>query len=83
MPESDSCCGGAGAFGFSHPDLSDQLLRRKVGNIAGTQSRRVAASATSCLIQLAHGLKKYYPEAKVLHLSEVVAHALDRAPKTP
>ncbi|MBI5624331.1 MAG: (Fe-S)-binding protein [Elusimicrobia bacterium] len=83
MPESDSCCGGAGAFGFSHPDLSDALLRRKIGDAASVQAGRVAASATSCLIQLAHGLKKYYPEAEVRHVSELVAEALDRQPRTP
>ncbi|MFA6318492.1 MAG: (Fe-S)-binding protein [Elusimicrobiota bacterium] len=82
LPESDSCCGGAGAFGFSHPELSDALLRRKVGNVASVRARQVAVSATSCLIQLAHGLKKYYPEAEVRHLSELVAEALDR-PRTP
>lgn len=76
MPDSDACCGGAGAFAFSHQDLSDALLRRKVGNIASVQARWVAASATSCLIQLARGLKNYYPDAKVLHLSEIVAAAV-------
>ncbi|MBI5209316.1 MAG: (Fe-S)-binding protein [Elusimicrobia bacterium] len=76
MPDSDACCGGAGAFAFSHQELSDALLRRKVGNIASVQARWVAASATSCLIQLARGLKNYYPDAKVLHLSEIVAAAV-------
>ena len=76
MAESDSCCGGAGAFAFVHPDLSDAVLRRKVSNIASTQARVVAASATSCLLHLAHGLSKYYPECRVVHLSELAAESL-------
>lgn len=76
MAGSDACCGGAGAFGFTHERLSDDLLKTKVGNVAGVQAGVVLTSSTSCLIQLARGLRKYYPEAKALHLSEFVAGAL-------
>ncbi|MFA5137624.1 MAG: (Fe-S)-binding protein [Elusimicrobiota bacterium] len=77
MPASDSCCGGAGAFAFVHPRLSDELVRRKVANIASVQARRVATSSTSCLIQLARGLKKYYPECAALHVSELLSEDSD------
>ena len=70
MSEADVCCGGAGAFAFVNPELSDEVLRRKVGAIAGTQARLVVTSSTSCLIQLARGLKKYYPSCTVAHVSE-------------
>ncbi|MCX5796256.1 MAG: (Fe-S)-binding protein [Elusimicrobia bacterium] len=76
LPESDMCCGGAGAYAFRNPGLSDDLIRRKVGRIAATGARLVATSGTSCLIQLAQGLKKYYPECEVLHLSELAARAV-------
>ena len=76
MAGADVCCGGAGAFAFVHPDLSDEVLRRKVGEAAVVQARTVVTSSTSCLIQLARGLRKYYPDAQVLHISEYVARAL-------
>ncbi|MDD5305267.1 MAG: (Fe-S)-binding protein, partial [Elusimicrobia bacterium] len=76
MAGADACCGGAGAFGFVHEDLSDDLLKKKVGNVAAVQAGVVLTSSTSCLIQLARGFRKYYPDAKVLHLSEFVAGAL-------
>ncbi len=78
MADADACCGGAGAFGFVHEDLSDQLLKTKVSNVAAVQAGLVLTSSTSCLIQLARGLRKYYPDAKVLHLSEFVAGALEK-----
>jgi glycolate oxidase iron-sulfur subunit len=77
MPGADACCGGAGAFAFTHEDLSDELLKRKVAGAAAAQARTVTATSTSCLIQLARGFRKYYPEARVLHLSELAAEALD------
>ncbi|MDE2491571.1 MAG: (Fe-S)-binding protein [Elusimicrobia bacterium] len=76
MPDAGVCCGGAGAFAFVHEELSDEILKRKVGGAASVQARVVVTSATSCLIQLARGFRKYYPEARVLHVSEFVAGAL-------
>ncbi|MBI4060421.1 MAG: (Fe-S)-binding protein [Elusimicrobia bacterium] len=76
MEGADACCGGAGAFGFVHEELSDDLLKKKVGNVASVQAGVVITSSTSCLIQLARGFRKYYPDAKALHLSEFVAGAL-------
>jgi glycolate oxidase iron-sulfur subunit len=76
MGGAEVCCGGAGAFAFVHEELSDEVLKRKVGNAAAVQAGVVVTSSTSCLIQLARGLRKYYPDARVLHLSEFVAQAL-------
>lgn len=77
MAGSDVCCGGAGAFAFVHEDLSDEVLRRKIGNAAAAQAGTVVTSSTSCLIQLARGLRKYYPDARAAHASEVLAAALE------
>jgi glycolate oxidase iron-sulfur subunit len=77
MAGSDVCCGGAGAFAFVNEELSDDVLRRKIGNAAASHARVVVTSSTSCLIQLARGLRKYYPDARVLHLSEYVLGALE------
>lgn len=77
MECSDDCCGGAGLFAFKHPELSEELLRRKIGHAKAAGARTVCASGTSCLIQLARGLEKYYPEGRVVHWSEAVCEALD------
>jgi glycolate oxidase iron-sulfur subunit len=81
LPESDVCCGGAGAYAFRNPELSDELIRRKTGRVASTGARLVATSGTSCLIQLAQGLKKYYPECEVVHISELAARAVEKGAK--
>lgn len=71
MAEADMCCGGAGAFAFTQPELSEEVLKRKIGRIAAAQARVVTASSTSCLLQLARGLRKYYPECRVVHVSQL------------
>jgi glycolate oxidase iron-sulfur subunit len=78
LPHASECCGGAGAYAFTHDALSDEVLRRKVDAIASTQASTVLASSTSCLIQLARGLKRYYPEAKALHVSQYVAGSVEK-----
>ncbi len=75
LPESDSCCGGAGAFAFTQRELSEKILRRKISNIAGVQADIVIAGATSCLIQIAAGLKRWYPKARVMHYSVFLKNA--------
>ncbi|MDE2313771.1 MAG: (Fe-S)-binding protein [Elusimicrobia bacterium] len=75
LPESDVCCGGAGAFSFLHPELSDEVLRRKISNVARSGAQVVLASSTSCLLQLARGLRKYYPQARAFHLTEFLAQS--------
>lgn len=83
LPESEECCGGAGAFSFLHPELSEEVLKRKIARIAKTGARVVATSSTSCLLQLARGLAKYYPECRVVHLSELAAASLDASDHGP
>lgn len=78
LPGAGECCGGAGAYAFVHDGLSDDVLKRKIGGVAAVQAELVLASSTSCLIQLARGLKRYYPEAKALHLSQYVAAAVEK-----
>ncbi|MEK7744165.1 MAG: (Fe-S)-binding protein [Elusimicrobiota bacterium] len=73
----DACCGGAGLFAVRNPELSEELLLSKTAALAAAQADTVAVSSTSCLLQLERGLKKYYPEAKVVHWSELVAVALE------
>lgn len=69
LPESDWCCGGAGAFAFTQPELSEKVLDRKLRNIASVQAGTVVVGGTSCLIQIGAGLKKSYPSARAVHYS--------------
>ena len=69
LPESDWCCGGAGAYAFTQSAMSNAILERKLANIASTQADTVVVGATSCLIQINGGLKAAYPTATAVHYS--------------
>jgi len=69
LPESDWCCGGAGAYAFTQPALSEKVSDRKIRNIASTRAGTVIVGATSCLLQINAGLREKYPSAKAVHYS--------------
>ncbi|MEN8114957.1 MAG: (Fe-S)-binding protein [Actinomycetota bacterium] len=46
------CCGAAGAYQLSHPEISDQLGRRKASQVEETGLKRVASANPGCEMQL-------------------------------
>ncbi|GAB4033403.1 MAG: (Fe-S)-binding protein [Elusimicrobiota bacterium] len=76
MPESDHCCGGAGAFAFTNIELSKKILQRKIENISSVRPDIVIASSTSCLMQIESGLKEMYPKARIKHYSLFLKESL-------
>ncbi|OGR51667.1 MAG: hypothetical protein A2049_10210 [Elusimicrobia bacterium GWA2_62_23] len=80
LPESDWCCGGAGAFAFTQPELSAKVLDRKLRNIASVQADTVVVGATSCLIQINSGLKAAFPSARAVHYSAFLDEMAGEAP---
>lgn len=81
LPESDWCCGGAGAFAFTQPELSNKVLDRKLRNIASIQADTVVVGATSCLAQIGAGLRKAYPSARAVHYSVFLKEAAGESEK--
>ena len=78
LPESDWCCGGAGAFAFTQPELSARVLDRKLRNIASVQAATVVVGAASCLAQIGAGLRKCYPSARAVHYSVFLDEASNK-----
>ena len=76
LPEADWCCGGAGSYNIAHPELSQQILARKVSRIQETGAEVVATACPSCVIQLAFGARTSGAAFKVKHVAELVAEAL-------
>jgi len=75
LKESERCCGSGGVYNITHCDISERVLRRKMGNIATTGAEAVVTSNPGCLMQLRYGLKKAKIEIEVLHLVEILEQA--------
>ncbi len=79
MSGSDRCCGSAGIYNLTHPEMSQELLREKMAAIAQTAATAVVAPNPGCMLQLSYGARRYGPPVAVYHLMEL----LDRAYAAP
>jgi glycolate oxidase iron-sulfur subunit len=75
LPEADWCCGSAGIYNLTQPEMAARLLRRKVAHVTSTGAEAVVTANPGCILQIQQGLREAGSTVKVLHLVEV----LDRA----
>jgi len=77
LPEADWCCGGAGSYAFSHYQLSQQVMDRKVENIKKTGADIIATSCPACMMHLSYGIRRHGLKVQVRHLSEIMMGITD------
>lgn len=75
LPESEWCCGSAGIYNITHPELAAKLLERKMRNIAATGATVVASGNPGCTIQLLHGASRGGRRLAVEHPVTLLAKA--------
>lgn len=67
LDESELCCGAAGTYNLTQPEMSERLGRRKLGHIQATGAAVVATGNVGCILQIAQQLKKAGSPIKVVH----------------
>ena len=84
MNASDRCCGSAGIYNLTHPEMSQELLREKMAAIAQTGAQAVIAPNPGCMLQLRYGAKRYGPPVQVFHLMDLLerAYGADQDPSS-
>jgi len=75
LAESDWCCGSAGIYNLTQPEMATRLLHRKVGHVLATQAEALVTANPGCILQIQAGLSAHDAKVNVLHLVEI----LDRA----
>src|SRR5207245_1523614 len=68
LVEADWCCGSAGTYNVTRPELSRKLLDRKVENIKRSGAELVVTANPGCLMQIQSGLRRDAPGVRVVHL---------------
>jgi L-lactate dehydrogenase complex protein LldE len=74
LPEEQDCCGFGGIFSVAHPELSAELLKRKIHNLEKTKAPTLVVGDTGCIMHLAGGLHRQRKPQKVVHIAEVLNH---------
>ncbi len=75
MRDSDRCCGSAGIYNLTHPDIAMQVLDEKMDNIKATRPGLIVTANAGCLLQLQQGVRRAGLTAEVVHVVDL----LDRA----
>ncbi|HWI60746.1 MAG TPA: (Fe-S)-binding protein, partial [Symbiobacteriaceae bacterium] len=75
LPESDSCCGSAGIYNLTQPEMAEAILQRKVAAIVETGADTVAVANPGCILQLRAGMHSHGLTVDVVHVIDL----LDRA----
>lgn len=57
LPESTWCCGSAGIYNLTQPEMAARLRQRKLGHILATGAQAVATSNPGCHLQISTGLR--------------------------
>jgi glycolate oxidase iron-sulfur subunit len=74
LPESDVCCGSAGTYNITEPDLAERLQNRKIQNILASGAEVVVTTNPGCILQIRAGLKKAGArDVKVIHIADYLA----------
>jgi glycolate oxidase iron-sulfur subunit len=79
LPESDWCCGSAGLYNLTQPEMASRLLARKVGHVLETGAQAVVTSNPGCILQIQQGLRERGHDVAVLHLVSIIDQAMTGA----
>ncbi len=67
LAESEHCCGAAGSYNLTQPEMSAQLGQRKAANILATGARAVFTGNVGCLLQILRHLRAQQADLWVAH----------------
>lgn len=72
VADADMCCGSAGIFNLTQPEMAAELGRRKAGHIAEATPDLVVTSNPGCLLQIQSAAREQGQHFPVLHLVELL-----------
>lgn len=72
LAEPEICCGAAGSYNLTEPEMSDRLSQRKVQNILAVSPDIVVSGNAGCTLQIQAALRNAGQNIPVLHPMELL-----------
>ncbi|MFL5627937.1 MAG: (Fe-S)-binding protein [Ktedonobacteraceae bacterium] len=72
MRESSLCCGSAGIYNITQPEMSRRLQERKIKQIQKSGADLVVTSNPGCYLQLQSGLRQAGSTMRVVHIVDLL-----------
>jgi glycolate oxidase iron-sulfur subunit len=75
MNESSLCCGSAGIYNITQPEMASRLGERKVANAEATNADIVISANPGCMIQVGGILRQHGSDMEVAHIMSLMDRA--------
>lgn len=72
LAETELCCGAAGTYNLTEPEMAARLSRRKLANIERTGAQVVLAANAGCLLQIVREARQQGRPLRVMHPIELL-----------
>jgi glycolate oxidase iron-sulfur subunit len=79
IPNADECCGGAGIYGMTHPELGGRIGEDKVRAVREVGADAACTPNPGCMMQIGAGLRLDEAPADVVHPVEILDESYQRA----
>jgi len=73
------CCGGAGIYGITHPELGGRIGGDKIAAVRAVQAEVLATPNPGCMMQIGAGLKLAGAPEHAVHPVELLDESYRRA----
>ena len=73
LSNGEECCGFGGIFSVTHPEVSKEMLQRKINNLEKSAAPTLVVPDAGCLMHISGGLHRRGKGQRAVHLAEVLA----------
>ena len=75
VPSKDEnvCCGFGGSYSIDFPEISSEILKKKLDNVEATDAGILVTDCPGCVLQLRGGMDKRGKRVQVKHIVEILA----------
>lgn len=77
MPNSDRCCGSAGIYNITNPEMASAVLESKMQNVP-EDVEMISMGNPGCMLQMAMGVQKHGRNQKIVHTVQLLDWAYQK-----
>lgn len=75
LHEAEVCCGSAGSYNLTEPELAGRLAARKAGNVMATGADVLVTGNPGCILQIRAALRERGSSIRVVHTADFLAES--------
>jgi L-lactate dehydrogenase complex protein LldE len=72
LPKREECCGFGGLFSIEHPEISKEMLERKIQNYLSSGASALVSCDAGCIAHINGGLHRRKNPLRAFHIAEVL-----------